>query len=108
MKTPATICYVYGVLLILGGIMGFAMAHSTASLISGGGGGVLCLVAGRGFSHLKNWAPPLALVVALGVAGFFGKGLNNPDPQKHGRAVGMTALSALTIVGLLATGTRRK
>ena len=87
--------------------MGFVMGKSVPSLISGCGGGVLCLVAGRGFRERQSWALPLALVVAIGVGGFFAKGLSNPDPKKHGRAVGMTALSALTIIGLLATGTRR-
>lgn len=73
MKIPATICFIYGALLVLGGIMGFAMAGSMASLIAGVGGGALCIAAGRGFQQRKSWALPLAIVVALNVGAFFFK-----------------------------------
>jgi uncharacterized membrane protein (UPF0136 family) len=125
MKTPAIISYIYGALLVLGGIMGFAMAGSVASLVSGVGGGILVLVAGAGFKQAKSWALPLALVVTLCVGGFFASHLlpsDEPAPQgtpaeiakaekkrQSGktRSIGMTALSALTIIGLLATGRRK-
>jgi uncharacterized membrane protein (UPF0136 family) len=107
MKTPSIISYIYGVLLILGGIMGFVMGNSVPSLLGGGIGGVLMLVAGNGFSKRQSWALPLGIIVTLLVGGFFARGLSNEDPKKKNRALGMTALSALTIVGLLATGTRK-
>lgn len=107
MKAPSIISMIYGVLLILGGVMGFVMGKSVPSLVSGVGGGVLCLIAGRGFAQRQSWALPLAVVVAIGVAIFFGQGIGNEDAKKRSRAIGMTALSALTVVGLLATGTRR-
>jgi uncharacterized membrane protein (UPF0136 family) len=107
MKTPSIISYVYGVLLIVGGVMGFVMGKSVPSLISGGGGGLLMLLAGRGFGQRQSWALPLGLVVALAVAVFFGRNINSEEAKVKNRALGMTALSALTIVGLLATGTRK-
>lgn len=107
MKFPSIISFVYGVLLILGGIMGFVMGKSMPSLISGVGGGVLMLVAGNAFKQRQSWALPLALLVSLAVGGFFLRGINNEDAKKKNRAMGMTALSALTIIGLLATGTRK-
>ncbi len=87
--------------------MGFVMGKSVPSLISGVGGGVLMLVAGNGFKQRQSWALPLGLLVTLAVGAFFVRGLNNEDAKKKNRAMGMTALSALTIVGLLATGRRK-
>ena len=87
--------------------MGFAMAGSIESLISGGGGGILMLAAGRGFAQRQSWALPLGLLVTLAVGVFFMRGINNEDAKKKNRATGMMAISALTLVGLLATGRRK-
>jgi uncharacterized membrane protein (UPF0136 family) len=47
---------VYGVLIILGGVMGFVKAKSKASLIAGTISGVLILASGYGIAHgIKAW-----------------------------------------------------
>ena len=126
MKIPATICFVYGVLLIFGGVMGFAMAKSIMSLVAGGGGGLLMLVAGRGFKQSQSWALPVGLVISLAVGGHMGSNIGKPVdiPQgtsteekvvlekKHEkaqkRAMGIAAVSTLAFLGLLATGRKKE
>ncbi|MES2310219.1 MAG: TMEM14 family protein [Verrucomicrobiota bacterium] len=47
---------IYGVLIILGGMMGFVKAKSKASLIAGTISGVLILASGYGIAHgIKAW-----------------------------------------------------
>ena len=56
--------WVYGALMILGGIMGFVKAHSKASLLSGVGLGLGLLASGYGVSH----GAPDSLIVAIVIA----------------------------------------
>jgi uncharacterized membrane protein (UPF0136 family) len=64
--------FIFGVLTIGGGVMGFVKAHSNASLIAGGVSGALLLVAGYLIGSGK--VQPgliLGLVLSLALAGQF-------------------------------------
>jgi uncharacterized membrane protein (UPF0136 family) len=55
--------YVYGVLLIVGGLMGYIKAKSQASLIAGVVCGVIALL--LGYYYAWHFRPEAALVLAL-------------------------------------------
>ncbi len=55
--------YVYGVLLLVGGIMGYAKAKSVPSLVAGGVCGIIALL--LGYYYPWPFAPWAALVLAL-------------------------------------------
>lgn len=55
----------YGVISIIGGIMGYLKAGSKVSLISGGISGIVLLVLGTLYQQGQTWA----LVAAMGVTG---------------------------------------
>jgi uncharacterized membrane protein (UPF0136 family) len=69
----AWIVLIYGILVAVGGWMGYAKAGSTASLVAGGGAGLLLLGASlammRGSYPLGWW---ISLVVAVLLLGRFG------------------------------------
>lgn len=61
----------YGVLAIVGGVIGYAKARSQASLISGLVSGGLLI--GSGIAHQQNlpWGVPLAVGVTIALVGVF-------------------------------------
>ncbi len=72
MTDPTRIFYiVFGLFTILGGVMGFVKASSTASLVAGGISGILLLVAA--YLLRGNVTPGLILggIVCLALAGRF-------------------------------------
>jgi len=71
MQTAPLIVYVYAVLVIIGGIIGFAKAGSCPSLIGGILGGLVLLMAGYGLSHVQAWGLPLALILIFALLVFF-------------------------------------
>jgi|688.fasta_scaffold10622_7 uncharacterized membrane protein (UPF0136 family) len=72
MKTSAILVMIYGILLLLGGMVGFLKAGSTASLIAGSITALIALSAG--IFLLKNQIAGLwiALGISLILAFFFG------------------------------------
>jgi uncharacterized membrane protein (UPF0136 family) len=91
LRVPALLTAVYGLIALIGGIIGFVKAGSVASLIAGGGSGLILLVAaalvmkeqrarlgliialvvsvllvGRFASTLRNGASPVAIVMITG------------------------------------------
>ena len=56
--------WVYGALMILGGIIGFVKVHSKASLLSGVGLGLGLLASGYGVSHGSENSLIVAVVIA--------------------------------------------
>ncbi|NER82190.1 MAG: hypothetical protein F6K42_22040 [Leptolyngbya sp. SIO1D8] len=64
MSAATIMTLVYGVLSIVGGIIGFVQAGSKMSLISGAITGVLLLVAGVGLAQAQAWALGLAIAIA--------------------------------------------
>jgi uncharacterized membrane protein (UPF0136 family) len=55
--------YIYGVLLILGGLMGYVKAGSLPSLVAGVVCGIIALF--LGYRYTWHYAPYVALVLAL-------------------------------------------
>jgi uncharacterized membrane protein (UPF0136 family) len=67
-----TIFYlVFGLLTVVGGIMGYVKASSLPSLIAGSISGVVLLVAGFILRNHFNVALVLGLVVSVSLAGYF-------------------------------------
>jgi uncharacterized membrane protein (UPF0136 family) len=77
MQTTAWVVWVYGALVLVGGILGWAKAKSKASLISGILFGVALLVVGAGIYHGDAahvlWAAALAAVLMLTMGVRFAK-----------------------------------
>lgn len=91
----------YGLISLIGGLMGFR-AGSTASLVAGGIAGVLLLIAAVGVLYSPFWSLLGALVIALGLLGRFApralQGLGNFG-DFISTTVGKTAL-IMTLGGL--------
>lgn len=68
MHTTAIEIWVYGVLMILGGIIGFVRVHSKASLLSGVGLGLGLLACGYGVWRGATNSAGDSLVVAVVIA----------------------------------------
>jgi len=94
---PAKIYFIiFGLLTIVGGVMGYVKAGSTASLIAGSVFGIL-LLAGA-FLLPTNLAIGLALagIVSLALAGRF-----VPAFMKTGQAMPAGLMSVLSVIGVI-------
>jgi uncharacterized membrane protein (UPF0136 family) len=80
--------YVYGVLLIIGGVMGYVRAKSVPSLVAGVTCGLIALFLGANYTW--HFAPHAALVLALALIFLMGRRY-----LRTGKA-----MPALPIVGL--------
>jgi uncharacterized membrane protein (UPF0136 family) len=60
---PVLLLYIYGILLILGGVMGYVKAKSTPSLIAGVVCGLIAIF--LGYDYTWHFAPYAALALAL-------------------------------------------
>ncbi len=60
---PVFILYVYGILLIVGGVMGYVKAQSIPSLVAGGICGLIALL--LGYNYTWHFAPYAALILAI-------------------------------------------
>ncbi len=74
-KVAATIIALYGVLSIVGGIIGYVNANSRASLIAGGGLGAILVLSGIGVAYAPRTALVVGIVAALLIGGRFGSKL---------------------------------
>jgi uncharacterized membrane protein (UPF0136 family) len=94
---PAKIYFiVFGLLTIVGGVMGYAKAGSTASIIAGSISGILLLLAA--FLLPGNLAVGLALaaVVSIALAGKF-----VPAFVKTGQVMPAGLMSVLSVIGII-------
>ena len=96
LETARFFLFVFGVLTIAGGVMGFVKAKSKASLIAGGISGALLVVAGSLTPSTAGLA--LGLVVSLALAGRFGRAFAQSKKVMPGGL-----MAALGIVGVLVT-----
>jgi uncharacterized membrane protein (UPF0136 family) len=71
MSSPVLLLYIYGVLLILGGLMGYIKAKSVPSLVAGGVCGAIALL--LGYYYTWHFAPHAALLLALLLIFMMGK-----------------------------------
>jgi uncharacterized membrane protein (UPF0136 family) len=60
---PVLLLYIYGILLIVGGLMGYVKAKSVPSLVAGVVCGVIALF--LGYRYTWHFAPHVALILAL-------------------------------------------
>jgi uncharacterized membrane protein (UPF0136 family) len=88
LRAPAALIAVYGLVALIGGTIGFVKAGSVASLIAGGGSGLVLLVAAALVAKNPDGAPGrlassarvgliIALVVSLLLIGRFASTLRN-------------------------------
>lgn len=101
----ALIVLLYGILVAVGGVMGYVKAGSVASLVSGGGAGLILLGASvammRGSYALGWW---ISLLVALLLLGRFGMAAMNDFKLMPGGMV--IAMSLIVLAVLLFHRTR--
>jgi uncharacterized membrane protein (UPF0136 family) len=89
--------FVFGVLTVVGGVMGFVKAKSNASLIAGGISGVLLLVAGYLMGSASAQAGLiLGLVVSVALAGRF-----VPSYLKTKKAMPAGLMAVLSVIGVV-------
>ena len=95
----ALIVLLYGILVAVGGVMGYVKAGSVASLVSGGGAGLILLGASvammRGSYALGWW---ISLLVALLLLGRFGMAAMNDFKLMPG---GMVIVMSLIVLAVL-------
>ena len=105
-KLAALVIGLYGLLSVVGGIMGYVKAGSVASAATGVPFGLILLLFAWGVFEKPVWSLSGAIVVALLILGFFGSNLiKNLDkfgeylPTSAGiRAVGMVAGGLLVVI----------
>lgn len=99
----AWVTLVYGILILMGGIMGFVMANSVPSLLAGGSLGIGLIVAAVLMFKSKPVGWPIALVCTLLVSGNFVmlliRALDAEYPSVA-RPVGILTLSAIELAVL--------
>jgi uncharacterized membrane protein (UPF0136 family) len=86
--------FVFGLISVLGGAMGYTRAKSKASLIAGGISGGLLIIAGLLYPRLLSYL--LALVVSILLLAYFGRSYTakkRPMP-----AIPMIVLSGICII----------
>jgi uncharacterized membrane protein (UPF0136 family) len=71
MKFRAYIVLVYGLLLLVGGFMGYQKANSLPSLMMGGGSALLMLASGYAMLKKKVLGTLCALLVSISLSFFF-------------------------------------
>lgn len=95
----ALVVLLYGILVAVGGVMGYVKAGSVASLVSGGGAGLILLGASvammRGSYALGWW---ISLFVALLLLGRFGMAAMNDFKLMPG---GMVIAMSLIVLAVL-------
>ena len=101
MHTASYIVYVYAVLVIIGGVIGYTRAQSRPSLIMGVVSGLLLLLAGWGLGHALSWGEPLSIVLIVALLVFFGGRYANSRAFMPSGL--MAVLSLLALIGFFVT-----
>jgi uncharacterized membrane protein (UPF0136 family) len=103
MFIQALITLIYGIIIVAGGVMGFVMAKSMPSLLSGGVLGVVAIIGSILIYLGRPYGKILALVAAILVGLFFGFQLlkNLAADAPVARAAGIFTLSVIEIMILM-------
>lgn len=101
MSLASIIVYVYTVLVIVGGVIGFAKARSLPSLIAGILSGLVLLAAGWGWGHAQYWGRPLSLVVVFLLLALFCFRFFAKTPRVFMPGGLLAILSLLTLLALI-------
>jgi len=104
MKVTATIVFVYGILIALGGLMGFVKGGSTISLILGGSFGVALLISAYFISKGKIAAQYVALGLTFLLDGVF---THRFAKTLHFFPTGFLSLLSLAVLIVVALKIRR-
>ncbi len=92
-KLARGLAVAYGLIALIGGLIGYLKAGSVASLIAGGASGVLLIVAGLLMGSKPRAGLVLGLVVSLALLGRFVSGAIKSGPS---------AIALVMIIGGLA------
>jgi uncharacterized membrane protein (UPF0136 family) len=104
MKVTATIVFVYGLLIALGGLMGFVKGGSSASLISGSVFGLALLLSAYFISKGKIAAQYVALMLTFILDGIF---TYRFAKTLHFFPTGFLSLASLAVLIVIALKIRR-
>ena len=105
MQTTSVIAIVYGIIIALGGIMGYVKAHSGESLLTGVASGVVLIIAGLVMRRGVRAGFVVAILVTLGLLGFFvPRFLNSHKMMPAGMTI---VLSVLALIAMIATARKR-
>lgn len=109
MRTVALYQMIFGLITLVGGIIGF-VAGSSVSLIAGGIAGFILIFTGLRLQ--KGWRPGLyvALIVALVLAGNFGRSyfVGEGKFMPGGLMIILSAISVLLVILVLVQPKERK
>jgi len=99
---PVLLLYIYGILLILGGAMGYVKAQSVPSLVAGLVCGFIALL--LGFRYTWHFAPHAALILSLVLIFIMGRRyLRTRKPMPALLIVVLSAIVAVVQVYVLLT-----
>jgi uncharacterized membrane protein (UPF0136 family) len=103
MFIQALLTLIYGIIIAAGGIIGYVMAKSVPSLISGGLLGIAAIIGSILIFMGRPAGKPIAIIAAILVGLFFGfqllKGISAGTPV--GRAAGIFTLSVIELMVLI-------
>jgi uncharacterized membrane protein (UPF0136 family) len=99
MGTTAIEILVYGVIMILGGIMGYVKVGSKASLLSGVGMGLALLASSYGVWHEKREALIASVVIAALLVALFAMRLVKTKRFMPAGVLAILSLAAVIIFG---------
>ena len=103
MQTTAIVVWVYGLLMAVGGVIGYVKVRSKASLLSGVGFGLMLLASGYGVWHgWRNSLVVSAVMAALLVAIFAVRLVKTRRFMPAG-VLALLSLAALIVFGLALT-----
>ncbi|QLH35141.1 MAG: hypothetical protein HWD61_02500 [Parachlamydiaceae bacterium] len=70
MKLSALVVFIFALLILIGGVIGFNQAHSVPSLIAGTASGVLLIICGFGILKRSVLAYTFAMIVIFALTLF--------------------------------------
>ena len=102
MSFPVLLLYLYGILLILGGVMGYVKAKSIPSLVAGGVCGIIALL--LAYYYPWHFAPHAALLLSLLLIFLMGRRyLRTRQPMPALLIVALSLVVAVTQIVVLVT-----